>query len=335
MDSPSNFYPRLSIVELNKLVHWKYNVLDLSITNIVLVPFWNFLLNYIPGFISPNLLTLCGLVVSLSVWAITEYLFVSIPLIITLYFISSTLDGLDGKLARKIDNSTPFGELFDHSVDIITLFVVTRITMIIFGAGEIELTPVYIVVGYAFCYSHYIAYIRGYVTLERFSGPNEMLLVVILSYVTNSYCNFAVYLPLDIIHLFAVYFSVVIFLAMCYKIDEESKEYYRIDLPISRLTGFFVMISIFSLQLDISAIQIVCMFVIINAELITTKMADTNFRHNVILCCAVCLIGKWVAIATTIYVMVSILGQIKHHLQIPFLAVFNYYDYLVANRKIY
>ncbi len=172
-------YPQLYLSELMQLSKWKYKVVDNSITLYFLEPFWNWCLKFVPLTIAPNLLTLGNLFVSIGIWLMTEFFYAPamIPFIIFCYFLTSTLDGLDGKQARKINNSSPIGELFDHTVDIITLFCIVRITTIIYDIHHENLIMVYILAGYFFCYAHYQAHINGYLVLTEFGGPNELLIL--------------------------------------------------------------------------------------------------------------------------------------------------------------
>ena len=325
-------YPILSEKQLENLSHWKYNVMDLSITCQILSPLWDFLLNQLPTTVAPNLLTLCGLFLSLTIWLITEYVYVDIPLVILFYFLISTLDALDGKQARRIGNSTPFGELFDHSVDIITLFVILRNTLIIYDLRDNDCLPFLILAGSAFCWSHYCAYIDGYLTLARFTGPYEMLSLVIFSYLTSPWIPWNYLLESPMIQ--SISFFICFLIPLYYKMDHRplrkellaqiDPDQYR---PINNaLAGLSLLLSLALLLSNfwyISNLQIICIFILINAELIVIKMAQTNFRFQLYFFCLACLFNQWISFAIVVVILLTQFRQIQQYLGIPFLSVFH------------
>ena len=325
-------YPKLSKKELSSLKQWKYSVVNLGITNILLNPFWNLVVKFLPLSLAPNVLTLCGLITGLGIWLVSE-LFYSIelvPIIILCYCVISTLDGIDGKQARKINNSTPFGELFDHSVDIITLFVVTRISTIVFGISNQLLMPVYIVTGGVFCWAHYYAYLDGHLTMGRFTGPNEVLSLIIIGYLTNSWINWGHMLASNIFYTFCFLVCVAMPFYLCYCINESEisiisdlDKNYSINVNVARTSFIFMAALLINTFLwNISYIQLICMFIMVNAELIVTKMAQTNFRYELHLLCMGCLLNQWLALIIMAYDVFTIFKQIKEYLGIPFLKVF-------------
>ncbi|KAF5304783.1 hypothetical protein FQA39_LY09560 [Lamprigera yunnana] len=101
----------------------------------VMHPYWNRVVEYCPKWVAPNLLTFVGFLFAVFVFALfttMDYYFLasdndnpevkSLPKYIFLLagislFISYTLDGIDGKQARRTGSSTPLGELFDHGID--------------------------------------------------------------------------------------------------------------------------------------------------------------------------------------------------------------------------
>lgn len=310
-------YPQFTNYELNNMTKWKYTVVDNSITSIFLNPFWNCCLKIIPLWLAPNVLTLINLLVTIGIWYVTEHITVSIPLIIFCYFMISTLDGLDGKQARRINNSTVFGELFDHSVDIVTLFSMARISTIIYGIRDLHLLPLYIIIGSVFCYTHYRAYIDRYMTLPKYSGPNEMLILIILTYLTNNWIPWGYIFGSAIVNHLAImgYIAVTIYLSTISNGDN-NKNYY-INLSVTRYCFIFLIAT----YLSITHLQVICMFIMINAELITMKMTNSNLRYELTYICMICLVHKWIAFTIMCYVVFNIFNQIKNYYAIPFLTV--------------
>lgn len=84
-----------------------------------------------PRWIAPNLLTLLGFLFLVSqtiiLWVVDPSLQLggltnAIPSWVWAYsafahFMAHTLDGIDGKQARRTGSSSPLGEMFDHGLD--------------------------------------------------------------------------------------------------------------------------------------------------------------------------------------------------------------------------
>lgn len=122
-------------------------------------PFWNFVVQLVPRNVAPNVLTLLGLACTTACSVLLAYydpnLDVAllstrsnggdaIPLriwltVAILHFLAHTLDGIDGKQARRTGSSSPLGELCDHGVDSMTtsLLIITLATPL----GAIRLRP--------------------------------------------------------------------------------------------------------------------------------------------------------------------------------------------------
>ena len=105
----------LSQEALSNLKKYKYQSGEYSFMDNVLTPFWNKIVNYLPLWLAPNLVTFIGLLVTIiscllylpSDLTLTEsfhpfyYLFSAISL-----FIYQTLDAIDGKQARRTMSSS-------------------------------------------------------------------------------------------------------------------------------------------------------------------------------------------------------------------------------------
>jgi ethanolaminephosphotransferase len=123
--------------------HYVFSVDNKSISeHYVLNPFWNWVTaNFLPMTIAPNLVTFLGfLFMVLSFIVITFYYpygDVSNPYVLilvpTCIFIYQTLDGCDGKQARRTKASSPLGELFDHGVDALCMTILAQQLQIILG----------------------------------------------------------------------------------------------------------------------------------------------------------------------------------------------------------
>lgn len=123
----------LTADHLRGLKNHKYNAKGTSISEVFMQPFWRWLVNQVPLWVAPNLLTFSGLLVNLvtSLAVILSdmngmgnspgwvYLICGLGL-----FAYQALDGIDGKQARRTGTNNQLGELFDHGCDAISTFLV-------------------------------------------------------------------------------------------------------------------------------------------------------------------------------------------------------------------
>lgn len=133
---------------------YKYNSLDTSpLAVYVMHPFWNAVVKLYPMWVAPNLLTFSGFLFQVALFlllAIYDWDFYSNNRTKTDYptipnwvwyvaalcqFLGHTLDGTDGKQARRTGSSTPLGELFDHGSDSILAALMPIGLFSLFGRG--------------------------------------------------------------------------------------------------------------------------------------------------------------------------------------------------------
>ncbi|KAG7332831.1 hypothetical protein KOW79_004665 [Hemibagrus wyckioides] len=125
---------RLSRQQLKRLEEHRYSSEGKSLLEPFMQPFWCWLVERVPLWVAPNLITIIGLTLNITTTLIlayhcptaTEqaptwaYLSCAVGL-----FIYQSLDAIDGKQARRTSSSTPLGELFDHGCDSLsTVFVI-------------------------------------------------------------------------------------------------------------------------------------------------------------------------------------------------------------------
>ncbi|CAH1114558.1 unnamed protein product [Psylliodes chrysocephalus] len=134
--------------------NYKYNCIDNGVLSIyVMHPFWNWVVKYCPRSIAPNLLTFTGFLFTVATYiyfAFLDYNFYAAdpdhpevePLgkwpymtAAIFLFIAYTLDGIDGKQARRTGTSGPLGELFDHGLDSYTAGLIPGAMYSIFSRG--------------------------------------------------------------------------------------------------------------------------------------------------------------------------------------------------------
>ncbi|KAK2167669.1 hypothetical protein LSH36_25g01019 [Paralvinella palmiformis] len=103
----------------------KYNAVDTSpISRYITHPFWNWIVQFYPKWIAPNVLTLAGFLLYVLMWLVltcydndfnaadqTNY---SVP---RWAWLLAAWYGTDGKQARRTKTSGPLGEMFDHGLD--------------------------------------------------------------------------------------------------------------------------------------------------------------------------------------------------------------------------
>ncbi len=168
--------------EKDNLNKWSYSVDDPSITTQLLTPFWNTVVNLVPDYVSPNVLSLSGLLLLVYAYYIT-YLYSSayprtIALVSALLLFSyQTLDAIDGKHARRIKNDSPLGELFDHACDSIGIIFVILTVATTLGISSPTILFYITQSGLMlFLLEHLKAFRTRKVTFFAYMGPGEILL---------------------------------------------------------------------------------------------------------------------------------------------------------------
>ncbi|XP_063699759.1 ethanolaminephosphotransferase 1 [Culicoides brevitarsis] len=164
--------------------NYKYSAIDTSPLSIyVMHPFWNRVVLLCPKWIAPNVLTFVGFLFTVLNFVLLSYydyhFYAStelegatpIPNWVWLaaainIFLAYTLDGIDGKQARRIGLSGPLGELFDHGLDSYTAPLIPACLYSIFGrlSGSVAPLRMYYVVWtvlFSFYASHWEKYNTG------------------------------------------------------------------------------------------------------------------------------------------------------------------------------
>ncbi|KAK4475317.1 hypothetical protein MN116_002384 [Schistosoma mekongi] len=120
---------QLSDQMISGLKTYKYSCIDNSPFSIYIMhPFWDWLAKFYPVWLAPNLITFIGFLLTVAHYFLLCYYnpyFLSAASVPTwvwlvtafLVFIAHTLDGTDGKQARRTKSSSALGELFDHGCD--------------------------------------------------------------------------------------------------------------------------------------------------------------------------------------------------------------------------
>uniref|UniRef100_A0AAX7TPG9 Ethanolaminephosphotransferase 1 n=1 Tax=Astatotilapia calliptera TaxID=8154 RepID=A0AAX7TPG9_ASTCA len=147
----------------------------------VMHPFWNLVVKFLPTWLAPNLITFTGfmfLVLNFLMLAFYDFDFNAssagyqhVPSWVWVAagifnFLAYTLDGVDGKQARRTNSSTPLGELFDHGLDSWACVFFVATVYSIFGRAEsgvgvVTLFYILWVVLFSFILSHWEKYNTG------------------------------------------------------------------------------------------------------------------------------------------------------------------------------
>ncbi|XP_076450716.1 cholinephosphotransferase 1-like [Babylonia areolata] len=135
----------LSESQLKRLAEHKYSAGGTSLLEPLLQPFWRWLVEQMPMWVAPNLLTIGGLILNI----VTTFLMIyyspdaksDIPawtLVVAALglFIYQSLDAIDGKQARRTKSSSPLGELFDHGCDSVSMVFVTLGASMVLNLGH-------------------------------------------------------------------------------------------------------------------------------------------------------------------------------------------------------
>lgn len=186
---------------------YKYSSVDTNPIGIYIMhPFWDWLIQFFPRWIAPNLITFVGflfIIKSFLLLSYFDYYFYAssndpssppIPnwvfaLVAFNIFISYTLDGIDGKQARRTHTSGPLGELFDHGLDSWTTVFIPTFIYSIFGRLDYSLSPkrLYFICWNVF-FNFYITHVEKYNTgilYLPWSYDLSMLGTVVLFAVTS------------------------------------------------------------------------------------------------------------------------------------------------------
>eukprot|EP00730_Choanoeca_flexa_P016720 TRINITY_DN7963_c0_g1_i3.p1 TRINITY_DN7963_c0_g1~~TRINITY_DN7963_c0_g1_i3.p1 ORF type:complete len:383 (+),score=73.01 TRINITY_DN7963_c0_g1_i3:65-1213(+) len=166
-------YRILPIEQLHRLSEHKYASEGRSIIDRQLQGFWNFVVELMPRWLAPNLITWVGLCVNILCNLVLIYhnpsmeQGVRVPPAVYVacafgLFLYQTLDNIDGKQARRTGSATPLGELFDHGCDSFsTIIVITGVlTMLQAGPGYTSFAVAMLACSLYYI-SHWECYVKG------------------------------------------------------------------------------------------------------------------------------------------------------------------------------
>ena len=183
---------------IGKLINYKYKGGDDSILcYYVINPFCEFIVNYFPLWLAPNVITISGWFFNLFNLIITTYYtgwkggYYIPPLasfacafFYTTYII---LDYSDGKQARRLNASTPLGLLVDHGTDACTTFYVTVVTgSIMYCSNMYQYLLLYFPLSCTFFINTWEEYYVGELVLPEINGVAEGTLLIDIIHIISA-----------------------------------------------------------------------------------------------------------------------------------------------------
>ena len=180
-------YHYIPPAHLEHLRRWSYSGADYSVLGRLLMqPYWNAVVQLLPLWVAPNVVTLSGFIVSSSSSLLLMYFFLlrggEYPAWAWYYaawalLTYQTLDAIDGKQARRTGSSSPLGELFDHGCDaFITPLVQLNIALAI-GLTAEQTFLMYMLALSTLYFTIWEQYCTGTLDLGYINGPTEGILL--------------------------------------------------------------------------------------------------------------------------------------------------------------
>ena len=182
--------PYISHKYYNKIISYQYKSSDSSISyKYFMSPLCDYLVNFFPKWLAPNVITVSGFFLNLLYFLITGYYtrfkggfippwacFFSA----FCYFLYMVLDNIDGKQARRTKSSSPLGLLVDHGTDACTTFFITCGLGAILALESIyQYILLWIMIIVPFYLNNWEEYITGVMSLPIINGINEGTFVIV------------------------------------------------------------------------------------------------------------------------------------------------------------
>ena len=143
---PGRPHVRASAARCAQVRSYKYTSPDDTfLESLILNRFWAFAVRaFVPEWVAPNLLTFVGFLHALAAYALLlahspaldgsapPWVYVACAACL---FVYQTMDGMDGKQARRVGAGSPLGEVVDHGADAIASCVYGVFLVDVFGIG--------------------------------------------------------------------------------------------------------------------------------------------------------------------------------------------------------
>ncbi|XP_046914023.1 ethanolaminephosphotransferase 1 isoform X2 [Dermatophagoides farinae] len=348
-------YKYLNHNHLKGFENYVYNSKDTSpLSKYVMHPFWNVVVKLVPMWIAPNVLTFVGFLMTagngllLSIYDPEFYAssdsypqFPPIPdwvwiVCAIFHSVAHTLDGIDGKHARRTKSSGPLGELMDHGMDSWTAFFIPFCIYSIFGRADYSQSPfhmhfIFWTIYITFYLSHWEKYNTGILYLPWSYDASQMALFI-MYLVTYCYGHQIWKFTVPILNLtsgefFEVTSYVTSFLLSIpmafYNVytcqTPKQKTFYQSFRPLISLIGLFIVSTLWAKFSPMNIIEVEprtfyfmvgTVFSNIACRLIVSQMSSTK-----------CDLINWFLYPLTISTLCAIIGNIDHQQELRLLRI--------------
>eukprot|EP01083_Nonionella_stella_P300690 1027936_1 len=180
------------------ILNHKYVSGTQSFTQPIFNIWWEFVVQFVPDCIAPNVLTLTGLILQLMAFFTYAYLdptlsgtyigFWAYIFLFLCLFWYQTLDAIDGKHARNTKNSSPLGQLFDHGCDALIMNV--TVVFVFIGGLQTSWATLYVLINsqIVFFALNWRARHTGQFDFGQF-GVDETILIGQFIYLATAFCG--------------------------------------------------------------------------------------------------------------------------------------------------
>lgn len=176
---------------------YKYSGVDKSlISQYILSPYWNWLVQQFPLWMAPNLITFIGFCICVGNLLTLLYFSPDLaePCPNWVYFTFGiglfayqSLDAIDGKQARRTNSGSPLGELFDHGCDALNTSIGVLLGTSMLNAHQSWWLALSAYAALAnFYLSTWEEYYTGTLYLSYFSGPVEGVVILAATHLVTS-----------------------------------------------------------------------------------------------------------------------------------------------------
>lgn len=344
----------LTVQEKENLAKWKYSVEDRSITTQLFKPLWNYLATFFPEIVTPNMITVSGLICILYAYHLCMNYIDFYPVLISVVCVFFTLmyfflDAIDGICARgnfvmfgtknkRLPMASPLGELVDHSADNVGSTFLMLTLCVCLGIKDHLLQWYFVQTAQLiFLDCHLTAFRDRVVKFGKFiGGPGEFLMVYCLTILWSAFIGFesfsslihpVVYLlgisPIELGKVSVMLIYYVVFGYIFYK-SATLKDHYasRNGLMLSLFARFIpsILIYIGLGSGELSTYTIISHGLVMSVlvgDIIVSKMASRELHPLVPIMIMLSLFDNFICILICILYYGIMLTEISMYMRIP------------------
>lgn len=186
--------------QLKRLKEHKYSSIGTTLLDKYMQTYWQWVVQRLPLWFAPNLMTLSGLLVVI----LTSLIFIILspdakqdmpPWTMFLgavsIFIYQTLDACDGKQARRTHSQSQLGELFDHGCDSLSTIFISLMVSITCKHG-LNLQILFFQCCFAICLfytAHWQTYVCGTMRFGKFDVTEIQFSIIVMLFVSGIFGN--------------------------------------------------------------------------------------------------------------------------------------------------